>query len=344
MLTQLGNLTAVAESADGTRHLGRGKPVALLAFLAAAPGRRASRERLATLLWSEGTSEQARQNLRQTIWYVRRRLGPWLIASDDFVELAPEVASDRDQFLVAVREQRLKDAIALYTGEFIPDFAAPGAAQFEEWADIERRRLRAIFIGCCDTLARQALSAGQFATAVELGRRARDEAPLDLAVWRLLLESLVAARDSVSCLVEAEHLEAVLSAEELDPDDATRAALRAARAMGNAPSAPNGSINGSVNGSAGPRANAADEHASLAPELIGREREFRAILARWDDTKNGQGGAVLITGVAGLGKSRLLADLHARLRASRAKALLIRRPSFCRNRLPSAHPLRRHRP
>ena len=94
--------------------------------------------------------------------------------------------------------------------------------------------------------------------------------------------------------------------------------------MGNAPSAPNGSINGSVNGSAGPRANAADEHASLAPELIGREREFRAILARWDDTKNGQGGAVLITGVAGLGKSRLLADLHARLRASRAKALLIR--------------------
>ena len=89
------------------------------------------------------------------------------------MELAPEVASDRDQFLVAVREQRLKDAIALYTGEFIPDFAAPGAAQFEEWADIERRRLRAIFIGCCDTLARQALSAGQFATAVELGRRAR---------------------------------------------------------------------------------------------------------------------------------------------------------------------------
>ena len=325
-LTLLGSLSATAASDDGTRHLGRGKPVALLAYLSAAPGRRASRERLATLLWSEGTSEQARQNLRQTIWYIRRRLGPWLTTSDDFLELVPEVDSDRERFLAAVRDQRLKDAVAEYTGALIPDFAAPGAAEFEEWADVERRRLRAVFVGCCDTLARQALGAGQFATAVEIARRARDESPLELSPWRLLLECLVAARDQVACIAEAQHLEALLAGDDLEPDDATRAALRAARAMVQQAqqAGAGGGANGGGNGGAGGGVDGADDASTLAPELIGRESEFRALLARWDAAREGRGSAVLITGVAGLGKSRLLADLHARLRASRAKALMIR--------------------
>ncbi len=313
-----GTLAASADSPDGVRQLARGKPVALLAYLSAAPGRRASRERLATLLWSDGSSEQARQNLRQTVWYIRRRLGPVLEASDDFLTITGDTKVDRDAFALAVREQRLAEALQLYAGDFIPDFAAPGAAEFEQWCDVERRRLRSLFIGCTDTLARQALGKGQAARAADLARRARDVAPYDLAPWRLLLESLVAARDPVGAMAEAESLEAMLAAQELDADDATRAAMRTARNASNAGrSALSTSIaaNGSV---------AIDEHASFSPEMIGRESEFSALLERWELTKSGRGSAVLVTGVAGLGKSRLLADLHARLRASRARAVLVR--------------------
>lgn len=322
-LVSLGYLLATTRGRDGTRELNRGKPVALLAFLAASPGRRASRERLASLLWSDGSSESARQNLRQTIWYIKRRLGDWLVASDDFLELVPGVDVDRDRFLIAVREQRLADAVALYAGDFIPDFAAPGAAEFEHWADIERRRLRGIFVGCCDTLARQELAAGHFQAAVELAKRARDAAPLDFATWRLLLESLTSARDAMACVAEVEHLEALAAAEDLEIDDATRAALRAARALAAGSGQPPAAAGANEPHSAS-TADAAADAGGFAPELIGRESEFRGLLALWDAAKDGRGSAVLISGVAGLGKSRLLTDFFARLRASRARALLIR--------------------
>lgn len=334
-LTTFGALKAAAKAESGARELARGKPVALLAFLAASPGRRASRERLASLLWSDGSSEAARQNLRQTIWYIKRRLGDWLVATDDFLELVPGVDVDRDRFLLAVREHRLKDAAEAYTGEFVPDFAAPGAADFEQWADIERRRLRGVFVGCCDTLARQALASGQFASAVEFAKRARDAAPMDFATWRLLLESLATTRDAMSCVAEVEHLEALAASEDLELDDATRAAVRAARAVaagagagtvGGGPSAIAGAatVGGhESDGTSGPLSEATDA-ASLAPELIGRETEFRALLACWEAARAGRGTAVLVSGVAGLGKSRLLADFHARLRASRARALMVR--------------------
>lgn len=317
-LTLLGSLSATATSTDGSRHLGRGKPVALLAYLSAAPGRRASRERLATLLWSEGTSEQARQNLRQTLWYVRRRLGDWLVTNEDFVELAAAVQTDRERFLQSVADQHLDDAIALYGGEFIPDFAAPGAAAFEEWAELERRRLRALFVGCCDTVARQALAGGHFARAIELARRARDAAPQELATWRLLLEALMAGRDTVGCLAEAEHLEALSAAGDVELDDATRATLRSARALATGTRAPDPGLAG------GERPSKEHDVAALAPELIGREAEFRHLLARWEQARERQGGAVLVTAVAGLGKTRLLTDFQARLRASRARVAVVR--------------------
>lgn len=314
-LSTFGTLRATATAASGTRELNRGKPVALLAFLAASPGRRASRERLASLLWSDGSSESARQNLRQTIWYIKRRLGDWLVASDDFLELVPDIDVDRDRFLIAVREQRLKDAVAIYAGEFIPDFAAPGAADFEQWADIERRRLRGVFVGCCDTLARQQLAGGHFQAAVELAKRARDAAPLDFSTWRLLLESLTAARDAMACVAEVEHLQALAAAEEMEIDDATRAVIRSALRNGGAPA---------TTGTSGGTATEDADAGGFAPELIGRETEFRSLLALWDAAREGRGSAVLISGIAGLGKSRLLTDFHARLRAARARASLIR--------------------
>lgn len=336
-LTTLGHLVATASAEAGTRTLARGKPVALLAFLAASPGRRASRERLASLLWSDGSSEAARQNLRQTIWYLKRRLGDWIVATDDFLELVPQVDLDRDRFLIAVREQRLKDAVTIYAGEFIPDFAAPGAADFEQWADIERRRLRGVFVGCCDTLARQELAAGHFQAATDLARRARDAAPLDFATWRLLLESITSARDAMSAMAEIEHLDALIASEELDLDDGTRAAVRAARAMMSGAAAAVGDVDTVRRASSGrtETLNVAAETArgaqavlgdtgTFAPELIGRESEFRTLLALWEAARTGRGSAVLISGVAGLGKSRLLTDFFARLRASRARALLVR--------------------
>jgi class 3 adenylate cyclase/predicted ATPase len=54
-------------------------------------------------------------------------------------------------------------------------------------------------------------------------------------------------------------------------------------------------------------------HASGLTELIGREEELELLLRRWSKAKSGEGQVVLLSGEAGIGKSRLTAALMERL-------------------------------
>jgi predicted ATPase len=48
-------------------------------------------------------------------------------------------------------------------------------------------------------------------------------------------------------------------------------------------------------------------------ELVGREEELELLLRRWSKAKTGEGQVVLLSGEAGIGKSRLTAALLERL-------------------------------
>jgi class 3 adenylate cyclase len=54
-------------------------------------------------------------------------------------------------------------------------------------------------------------------------------------------------------------------------------------------------------------------HASRLTELVGREEELDLLLRRWAKAKTGEGQVVLLSGEAGIGKSRLTAALLERL-------------------------------
>ena len=54
-------------------------------------------------------------------------------------------------------------------------------------------------------------------------------------------------------------------------------------------------------------------HASGLTELVGREEEVELLLRRWSKAKTGEGQVVLLSGEAGIGKSRLTAALMERL-------------------------------
>jgi len=54
-------------------------------------------------------------------------------------------------------------------------------------------------------------------------------------------------------------------------------------------------------------------HGSAIRPLIGREEELELLLRRWKQAAAGQGRIVLLTGEPGIGKSRLVAELEARL-------------------------------
>ena len=295
-----------AQAAPDAAQFGPSKPLALLVYLALSPGRTALREHLIDLLWADRDPAAAANAFRQTVWFIRRRLGESTVVTDGAsLILAAATDIDRDAFLAAVQRQDYEEALRLYHGDFLPGFAAPGGAEFERWADVERYRLRGMFVRSALSLARVRLSEGKAREAVRIAKRARETDPLSEPSWRLLLESLVAAGDAIGAATEADALGQLLATESREPEPATRLALRAARQE--------------------PPADApGDGAAQLVAELIGRETEFSATLAAWERVRRGSGAHVHVVAPAGLGKTRMLTDVHARLRGTGAHAIAVR--------------------
>jgi DNA-binding SARP family transcriptional activator len=170
-----------------------GKPLALITYLSCAPDRAAAREHLIDLLWGDVGPDAAKHALRQTLWYIRKRLGDRpLIVGGDMLRIVAPIDFDRDRFLAAVADNSVENVVQLYTGDFFPGFAAPGGVEFERWADIERQRLRGFFWRAAETVVRRWMSTGRLRDAQALARRVRDSDPLREGGWRLLFETLIA--------------------------------------------------------------------------------------------------------------------------------------------------------
>src|SRR5690349_6967947 len=121
--------------------VGPGKPLALIAYLAFAPRRTASRDVLCDLLWGDRELDEARTQLRQTLWLIKRQAaGITIESAADGLVLTSALAVDAEEFRIAVAANDLERAIDLYAGDFFTGYAAPGARRFEEWADLERAR------------------------------------------------------------------------------------------------------------------------------------------------------------------------------------------------------------
>jgi TolB-like protein/Flp pilus assembly protein TadD len=120
------------------------KDRALLAVLAINPGTPQSRERLASLLWSDRGDAQARDSLKHALTRIRQCLGEALMADRQTAQLDPAALStDVVRFEGLVREgtpEALKQACALCTGDLLDGTSIrdPG---FEGWLLAERQRL-----------------------------------------------------------------------------------------------------------------------------------------------------------------------------------------------------------
>src|SRR5258708_2441552 len=210
---------------DGPVELPNKKLAALLAYLACTAPKPQSREKLATLLWGSHFKSQARQNLRQALFRLRRVLGDDAIVSDsEEISLAPggvdcDVAR-REALICEGSRASLAAAVDLYEGRFLSDVTVSERA-WADWVAGERQRLRESALDALVRLGEIDLAAGHADKALERAYRALAINNLREDAHRLIVKALAAAGRRAEALKDYQDLVALLSRElSTEPDEA----------------------------------------------------------------------------------------------------------------------------
>jgi TolB-like protein/Tfp pilus assembly protein PilF len=171
------------------------KDRALLAILALPPGATHSRDKLASLLWSDRGDQQARDSLKHALTRLRQCLQaaspPPIVADRQSVRLdAAAVTIDVATFerLLSVgTPEGLEQAAALYRGDLLDGIGLRDPA-FEDWLLVERQRLSQRAEEALSNLLAQSLAAGARDRAAAAARRLLSLDPLREGACRALMQ------------------------------------------------------------------------------------------------------------------------------------------------------------
>lgn len=305
-ITTLGKCQLVRSGPTGslTIYEKRNKELSLLVYLACAPGRTATRTHLQNLFWGALSPDNAQGALRNTMWKLRKTLTTDGIVGETAIRLVASCTVDRDLLLDAAARGDSAQVIELYTGPFLPESSHPDGAEFDEWIQVERTRLRRIFLRSAEREVNEQVDRGSFQSALALARRVRDEAVTEELGWELTLQTLLAAGDTIAASDELAAWQHIVDTEQLDLSPSSLKMMKDVRKAGGATT-----VIESLS-------------SILVAPLIDRDREFAEVVNEWHSARAGARRMVHIEGIAGIGKSRLLTDCGTRI--SREKVTLLR--------------------
>ena len=296
---------------------------ALLAYLVMESHRPQTRATLATLLWPDQPDRAARSSLSQALTTLRHVLGdktadrPVLLTGTDTVQIDPAgvIEADVAQFLSLLRTSdahasdhrswrtctpcadRLRQALALYRGNFLADFFIPDSAVFEEWTALQREHLLQRALSALERLAEWAQWRGLYSEAIEYVRRQVALEPLLEVNQRALMRLLALNGEVTAVLLHYRQLERLLAQELGSTPEAATTALFDQIRHGNTTNLQ-------------PRQ---PPFAVPAPptHFIGRQQATQAVCARLQDSHV---RALTVTGTGGIGKTRLALEVAHQLR------------------------------
>lgn len=177
------------------------KHLALLIYLALAPGGSRSRSQVLGALWPEKDEARARHSLNEALHRLRTGLGAGRVRSQgETIALdSRDLEVDAARF-AALAPSRPAEALALLQGDFLEGFNVEGAPGFEDWVAAERARLRAAGAAALVTHGERALGAGNVGAAREAARRALLLEPYGEPAARLEIRAAALAGDSAGAL------------------------------------------------------------------------------------------------------------------------------------------------
>ncbi|HUK73133.1 MAG TPA: AAA family ATPase [Streptosporangiaceae bacterium] len=308
-MTLLGE-QAISDDGTGSVRLRSARTVALVAFLAVHAGSPQTRQRIAGLFWPDSTDAQALTNLRRELHNLRHVLGDepaLVVTSRDLcwrdsetcrvdvrifdierkAALAAAAAGDSEGILA-----HAACAIAQYGGEFLP-------GMYDDWLLDARAELQRQCVDMCDLLCETRARRGDLTRAVEAAHRRIQLQPLEEVGYRTLMLLQADLGDRASAVSTYHHCASVLERElAVVPGPATRQAFQ--RLMAHVdPSGPGPPATGPAVGRSG----------LAAAQLVGRSAEFGLLQELWRTAAAGRPGLALVCGGAGVGKTRLVAEI-----------------------------------
>jgi DNA-binding SARP family transcriptional activator len=297
--------------------LGR-RGIELLALLAASKGKPQPRQRVAGLLWPDSSDTQALTNLRRELHALRSAVGPRaaLVTADagtlqwpgspdvdcdvaTYLTLAEQAdrgsaAGDRTAYREAARS-----AVDCYHGELLPGNDRP-------WLLQERQALHRTCVHLVDGLIRS-YGDGDVGSALELADRRIQLEPFEETGYHTLMRLQILAEDRAAALRTYHRCASMLDRELGVVPGPTIADLYrqlVARPQdGQQPASPGGPSQ------------------RRRPGLVGRRSEMQQLLTRWQQAGREGAGLGLVTGEAGIGKSRLLEEFATTVQGPAVRVL-----------------------
>jgi DNA-binding SARP family transcriptional activator len=286
------------------------RALVLVAFLSVHAGSPQPRQRIAGLLWPESADAQALTNLRRELHHLRQVLGdePSLVVTsrdlcwcdtrtcrvdvrvfdtERTAALAAAAAGEDDGVLAHGAA-----AIDQYRGDLLPGV-------YDDWLLDARSQLERQCVDLCDLVSSARARTGDLAGAVAFARRRVQLQPLEEVGYRSLMELQAGLGDRAGAVSTYHHCASVLERElGVVPDDSTREAFRRLMAHAHKAKEPSAA-----------REPAAGRPGPAAARLIGRSAELSLLQERWRAAAAGQCGLALVRGGAGVGKTRLVAEV-----------------------------------
>jgi DNA-binding SARP family transcriptional activator len=302
------SLTYGEEPVDGVNTA---RLQSLLAYLVLHRDSAHLRQHLAFLFWPDSSEAQARTNLRQMLHGLRQALpsaNAFLVADHQTLRwrAAAPLTVDVDEFERALDEaeqiERQGDHLGLRTAldraaQLYHADLLPGC--YDDWIQPERERLRRRLLEALGRLVQVLETQGDYEPAIHYAERMIAGDPLDEAGYRVLMRLHLITGNRAGARQTYQRCCAMLQAElGLEPSQATRE--MAARIVEEAAQlAPTRQVHVGAGVSA----------LSTSVPLIGRQREWHQLRDAWRCASEGQPELVLVTGEAGIGKSRLAEEL-----------------------------------
>ncbi|MEP6609915.1 MAG: BTAD domain-containing putative transcriptional regulator [Burkholderiaceae bacterium] len=259
------------------------KDAALLALLAFDGP--TSRSRAAALLWPDADADKARNSLRQRLFRLRRAAGVELIEPDERLRLADGVEHN----LGSPAQQLAGDPTAA-AGDLLGVCAYEDCPELDDWVRIAREHWRAMRRDALAELAAKREADGHIAQALVYAERLLAEDPVSEQAHRLAMRLHYRRGDRAAALAAYDRCRSALRRElAAQPSTETLALSELILRADPLPGAGTRTLRSTA--------------ILRPPRLIGRDAEWRTLERSWNADL-----PVLISGDAGVGKSRLLGD------------------------------------